>query len=66
MTWRPTPQPPCTCPSCYVPETGTRKCTEKDPCKFCGPLPDLRQWIEDTDPDPAPGGGDHLPWKHLR
>lgn len=22
---------------------------------------DYRQWIEDTDPDPAPGGGDRLP-----
>lgn len=81
MTWRPEPQPACPCKFCTgetpVPnlepwpeppqavvtrdpelrECGVTNCTQCDP---------VRQWIEDTDPDPAPppGGGDKLPARH--
>jgi len=40
-------------------ETGLRECGVTG-CGYCDPV---RQWIEDTDPDPAPlqpGGGDRL------
>lgn len=40
-----------------------RHCGPDDPCGYCKPPtgPVTPQWIEDHDPDPAPGGGDRLP-----
>jgi hypothetical protein len=69
--WRPTPQPECdpdcTCtvlndtdrspePPTTVVASETRECGVTG-CTHCDPV---ARWIEDTDPDPAPGGGDRL------
>lgn len=55
MTWRPSPQPPCPCANCNQPPPKTeteRKCTEEDPCQFCGPV--KRFWSLDPSPVAEP------------
>jgi hypothetical protein len=71
VTWRPEPQPACepgcTCyglpnsepwpePPTPVVTAETRECGVTG-CTHCDPV---ARRIEDTDPDPAPGGGDRL------
>lgn len=71
MTWRLPEQDPCTEPCC----TGEPFPNTDEPAPVVIREPDLREcgvtgytscnevyrWIQDTDPDPAPGGGDRLP-----
>lgn len=68
MTWRPSPQPPCepdcTCGTAETPAPAvTRDPGPLRECGVtgCGHCREVAQWIEDTDPDPVPGGGDRLP-----
>lgn len=60
MTWRPEPQPECE-PGCtcsttaattpvVMPASPARECGVTG-CTYCR---EIQQWIEDTDPDPAP------------
>ena len=70
MTWRPAPQPPCGpgC-TCGLPPDPPLPVVIRDPESLrecgvtgCTSCDEVYQWIEWTDPDPAPppGGGDRL------